>query len=1028
MNAFRLSKAFESPWRVVPDPTDRGLAANWHTEPPGPHEGSAAYARIVWYFAELTLDDEWIHRTALLVIEGIDGSATAWINGLQVGSCEGIGVPLTAILAANVAKGKVSLAVRVAALPTTHSSQIPEMQFAQEDPPPAILGNAVLSGKPSRHVIDVLVMPDIRRKKVTATITTSVPGTVRIAVEGTAMSAEGAPGALSLDLPEFQSWSPETPVVYTLRVQLLIDGATVDEDCVCFGMREFTIKENRYFLNNRPYLVKGVWYRPQPLHDARAYLTLAKQAGFNAIRIPQRIPSLDTLRAADEVGLLIFHEAFVPVSADRVHTENCAEAAARAAVVRARNHPSVVSWDFLDAASAYNPACHDALNHAAAAVRSVAREADPTRIVVPVQRAAHVTGECARMFRPFHDEPEVAVESIGLHRAPVHPAARSLLQQAGVQEGMSVHIAMGYGSMEPDSSRPDSIAERELDRIVGDAAGLAQATRDIQAETIRSYIEALRSNPKLASVWYAELGDCPDGSGMGLIDAGGKPKPVFKVLQRALKPVSVAIYLDRTNLTPRDEVDVQVTMINDDRIDIRADLSLQVVGPTNQVLWKKKRNVKLPKSGKELWSGSISASGSTGTHQFTVRIMQGMKVIAEGTAEFFVTQPATRYEDIIHVVDPARHWQNVCQALVKSVESQAPVHIVPPIANSIRAYPEEELARVLAETYGGAVTLFFGVPDDWNDLAEHIDTGITATSRWAAGVTPGIVHYAKLHPITEGLPNRTFMRQPYANVVPLRTFEEAGDEDICGSFDGSRVALEAGSHWGTHILVRRFGTGRLVFTHLRILEHLVKDPVAGKLFVNMLQHFARRSVPSLEETTLPGTGIEWLRREATKVRVWSVAGPFVHGHETVLGPEDRIDLHAAYDGPLGRVTWARWYAAEHESFRLDLRRACFPAFGPECMWEPATAYAYAEIHAPSRHEVDLLIKTPNAVKMWMNGALIHQAIPPSRHLPLTPEAVPYVLKQGRNTLLVKISAMPGPFEFAFDVTTANALQLMKWWR
>ncbi len=122
--------------------------------------------------------------------------------------------------------------------------------------------------------------------------------------------------------------------------------------------------------------------------------------------------------------------------------------------------------------------------------------------------------------------------------------------------------------------------------------------------------------------------------------------------------------------------------------------------------------------------------------------------------ELHVVDPAEPCNIEINVVDPQRQWLDRCTALAKTGSTHAPVHVVPPLANTIRAYPDNELAQVLAQVREGAVAIFFEPPDDWNDLADRVDPGIRATSKDSVGGFLGVYHYVKLHPVFDGLPAR----------------------------------------------------------------------------------------------------------------------------------------------------------------------------------------------------------------------------------------------------------------------------------
>jgi hypothetical protein len=332
----------------------------------------------------------------------------------------------------------------------------------------------------------------------------------------------------------------------------------------------------------------------------------------------------------------------------------------------------------------------------------------------------------------------------------------------------------------------------------------------------------------------------------------------------------------------------------------------------------------------------------------------------------------------------------------------------------------------------------FGPPDDWNDFAAHVEPSLKATSRDAVGAFLGIYHYAKLHPVFEELPARGLMRQPYRNVVAPKTFAETGDEDICGTFDTTPIAsgsymLGDASWWGNDILVKRLGAGRIVFTHLRILEHLGEDPVADRLFVNMVKHFARRSVPSIDAPPLSQYSIDWLHTEhRDRTRLWMTIGMFPNwgdaGHHTAYPPEARIDLDATYPGWYGPISWRRWHSRAVDDHVIDLQEAFAPVYEYYPRFDYGTGYAYAEFYCDQRQDVEVKLGVQDATKVWINSSLVFENQEHCPHKVLETFDVPGFLRQGKNTVLVKVSKIPGEFRFALDLaSTGNEPLKVRWW-
>ncbi len=1085
----QLNLDLNGSWRLALDPEDAGRAQSWFDQADFPSSIDVTVPSVWdlwvpdydgpgWYSREFDLGPEWTGRAIELRFEAVDYFAEVWVNGKRVGCHEGGYTPFALDVTDSVRTG----ANRVVVLVVDPHGPEGFGNFLPKEIPSSkehgywsfagLWGGVSLVGRHPAHIHDVFVEPDIRRKRIGVTIETSQPGVVRLSIDGTDFGAEGPPGKLLVDMPSFDLWSPETPKLYTLRAELVVDGVATDVVRTRFGMREFTVKDNRFYLNNHPIFLKGALHQPDYARSlaapetealARRELELAKQAGFNLLRLHIKTAPRITLELADEIGLLLYEEPPIGwIKQSPWMRERC-EREVREMILRDRNHPSVVIWGMLNESGNAGYVTGGGAQTIKEDLCRLARSLDPSRVVIDDSGGVNATREPARMMRPYHDELEAYDDLHIYQRAPVDRDIQLYYTHSGDPGMLYLLSEFGFGGMEDLAdvlaqygeqrtqckdarflekmleAAQQGFAERDLDRVFGSFDGFCAATRELQCDAIRHHADACRLNAKLAGYCYTQLCDAGHEFCAGVLDRWRRPKPAFAAFQDVHKPMRPLIVTPRTNLIPREEIPVTVFLVNEERIEGTADLSLQVVGPTNQVLWKKKRAVKIPRAGKEIWEGTIGASGSTGTHKFVVRLMQGMKCLGENTLELHVFEPAAPCNIEVDILDPQQTWTRKCIALAKAGSIQAPIHVIPPIANTIRAYPDNELAQVLAQVKDGAVALFFAPPSDWNDLADRIDPAIRATSKDGVGAFLGMYHYAKLHPVFDGLPARCLMRQPYRNTVAPKTFLESSDEDICGTFDTNPIA--AGNYmigetawWGSDILVKKYGSGRIVFTHMRVIEKIGKDPVAERLFVNLLKHFSRRSVPSDHIAPLDQKAVEWLRRERNEtVRKWMVVGAFPNwggkGHETAYPPETEINLEATYPGWYAAVSWTPWYSRSEQEHIVDLQEAFTPVYEYYPRFDNGTGYAYAEFGSEKRHFASMRVGMQDAMKVWLNGRLVHESTRQVPHDQFEWTETDCTIRQGRNTLLVKVSKIPGPFKFAVDFvpTTAEPLQL-KWWR
>ena len=131
--------------------------------------------------------------------------------------------------------------------------------------------------------------------------------------------SRGGCGTALLSLEGAELWSPETPVLYTLRAAAEKDGKECDGTEIAVGIRTAVFDPDRGFLlNGKETKLRGVCLH----HDAGALgaavpgtvwerrLKKLKEMGANALRTAHNPPDPVLLDLADRMGFLVMDEAF----------------------------------------------------------------------------------------------------------------------------------------------------------------------------------------------------------------------------------------------------------------------------------------------------------------------------------------------------------------------------------------------------------------------------------------------------------------------------------------------------------------------------------------------------------------------------------------------------------------------------------------------------------------------------------------------------------------------------------------------
>ncbi len=162
--------------------------------------------------------------------------------------------------------------------------------------------------------------------------------------------------------------------------------------------------------------------------------------------------------------------------------------------------------------------------------------------------------------------------------------------------------------------------------------------------------------------------------------------------------------------------------------------------------------------------------------------------------------------------------------------------------------------------------------------------------------------------------------------------------------------------------------------------------------VDQVQEIAKQLTGKLEqEIDLP--------RHFGFLMHWQVIGPFDNtgreGFDAVFPPENEVKLDATYQGKEDKeVAWQPLVSTD-EYGKIDLNQP----FGP---LKEVTGYAYTEFASAQAQPAELRLSCKNAWKIWLNGELLFGRDEYHRGQRIDQYKLPVQLKEGRNTILVKL--------------------------
>ena len=290
--------------------------------------------RHLVYRRRFDVPADWKSQRVLLHFGAVDWQATVWVNGQPVGDHRGGYAPFSFDITPALAgrDGAHELVVQVWD-PSDAGTQPRGKQQARPEgiwytPVTGIWQTVWLEPVPAHSIDRLEVIPRFDTAELQVRAIPRGTGetsdlTVRLSANGGAWQTTGPlHGPLVLGVPGFEAWSPTTPRLYDLVVELRQGDQLVDRVESYFGMRKIALGKDRHgltrmLLNNEPVfqfgpLDQGWW--PDGLYTApsdaalKSDLEVTKQLGFNLVRKHVKVEPARWYYHCDTLGLLVWQD------------------------------------------------------------------------------------------------------------------------------------------------------------------------------------------------------------------------------------------------------------------------------------------------------------------------------------------------------------------------------------------------------------------------------------------------------------------------------------------------------------------------------------------------------------------------------------------------------------------------------------------------------------------------------------------------------------------------------------------------
>jgi beta-galactosidase len=365
----------DAAWRTLDVPHDWSIEGEYKETNPGGAVNAWLPAGIGWYRKSFTVSPEMLKQDVAIFFDGVFMDSTVWVNGFELGTQPYGSMSFFYDLSRHLHTGANIIAVRV-------DNQLqPATRWYTGS---GIYGHVHLLTTAPTHITQwgtfvrtVKLQDDAATIAVSTALT--LPSSARTAdmelrftvvnVQGAAVTSQTLSlrshvvpddqHPISLAIPQPSLWSPDDPMLYTLRIELFRGQEVVDSEDTAFGVRTMSFDPAKgFFLNGKSVKIRGVadHLYGGPMGTAipdgilQRRLQLLKDMGVNATRTSHNPHTPYFYDLCDRMGFLVLDEIYdgwkLKVKneyADRFYQSQWHHDV-ESWVLRDRNHASIFAW------------------------------------------------------------------------------------------------------------------------------------------------------------------------------------------------------------------------------------------------------------------------------------------------------------------------------------------------------------------------------------------------------------------------------------------------------------------------------------------------------------------------------------------------------------------------------------------------------------------------------------------------------------------------------------------------------------